>query len=100
MSWTVLKLYSGQDFHDYNFTTEHNYVKHICGVAFYVLCTSSDDTLHGYQVLCKHHKRFQSYEADTISIILISKEDNSVKMYVALQFLFSAHCLMMLYQVS
>ena len=27
---------------------EHNYVKHICGVAFYVLCTSSDDALHGY----------------------------------------------------
>ena len=26
---------------------EHNYVKHICGVAFFVLCTSSDDTLHG-----------------------------------------------------
>ena len=30
-------------------TKEHNYVKHICGVAFYVLCT--DDALHGYQVL-------------------------------------------------
>ena len=28
-------------------TKEHNYVKHIRGVAFYVLCTSSDDALHG-----------------------------------------------------
>ena len=32
-------------------TKEHNYVKHICGVAFDVLCTSSDDALHGDQVL-------------------------------------------------
>ena len=28
-------------------TKEHNYVTHICGVAFFVLCTLSDDTLHG-----------------------------------------------------
>ena len=27
-------------------TKENNYVKHICRVAFFVLCTSSDDTLH------------------------------------------------------
>ena len=32
-------------------TRAHNYVKHIRGVAIFVLCTSSDDALHGYQVL-------------------------------------------------
>ena len=28
-------------------TKDYFYVKNICGVAFFVLCTSSDDTLHG-----------------------------------------------------
>ena len=32
-------------------TREHNYVNHICGIAIYVLCTSSDDALNGHQVL-------------------------------------------------
>ena len=49
-------------------TKEHNYVKHICGVAFLF-------SAHRLMILYmgKHHKRFQSYEADTISIILITK---------------------------
>ena len=29
----------------------HNYVKHIRGDAIFVLCTSSDEALHRYQVL-------------------------------------------------
>ena len=32
-------------------TKEHNYVNHIRGIAIYVLRTSSDDALHGPQVL-------------------------------------------------
>ena len=28
-------------------TKENNYVTHICGAAFFVICTSSDNTLHG-----------------------------------------------------
>ena len=34
---------------------------------------------------------------DTISILIITKGHNSVKMYVELQFLFCAHHVMMLY---
>ena len=38
-----------------------------------------------------------SYGVDTISILIISKGHNSVKMYIELQFLFSAHRLIMIY---
>ena len=39
----------------------------------------SDHALYFYQVLLHYHKRYQSYRADTISILKITKGNNSAK---------------------
>ena len=44
------------------------------------LCTSSGHGLYFYQVLRNYLKRYQSYRADTISILKITKGNNSAKM--------------------
>ena len=51
---------------------EHNYVNIYVELHFLVFA-------HRLMILYmgKHHKRFQSYEADTISIILITKGHNA-----------------------
>ena len=60
------------------------------------LCTLSDHSINLYQKFVKISRRvFQSYDADTISLLKITKGHNSVKINVAIQFFFSAHCLMM-----
>ena len=43
------------------------------------LCTSSGHALNFYQVLRNYLKRYQSYRADTISILKITKGNNSAK---------------------
>ena len=43
------------------------------------LCTSSGHALYFYQVLWNYLERYQSYRADTISILKISKGNNSAK---------------------
>ena len=43
------------------------------------LCTSSGHALYFYQVLRNHLKRYLSYRADTISIMKITKGNNSTK---------------------
>ena len=43
------------------------------------LCTSSGQALYFYQVLRNYFKRYQSYRADTISILKITKGNNSAK---------------------
>ena len=43
------------------------------------LCTLSGHTLYFYQVLWNYLKRYQSYRADTISILKITKGNNSTK---------------------
>ena len=43
------------------------------------LCTSSSHTLYFYQVLRNYLERNQSYRADTISILKITKGNNSAK---------------------
>ena len=43
------------------------------------LCMSSSHTLYFYQVLRNYLKRYQSYRADTISILKITKGNNSAK---------------------
>ena len=43
------------------------------------LCTSSGHALYFYQVLRNYLKRYQSYRADTISILKIPKGNNSAK---------------------
>ena len=43
------------------------------------LCTSSGHALYFYQVLRNYLKRYRSYRADTISILKITKGNNSAK---------------------
>ena len=43
------------------------------------LCMSSGDALYLCQVLCNYLERYQSYRADTISILKITKGNNSTK---------------------
>ena len=89
----ALKLWSGHDFNTYYYRA-HNSVKNICDVRVLVLCTLPEHDLHTYQVSRNYLERFQSYGADTISILIIIMGHNSVKRYVELQFLFSAHRLL------
>ena len=57
----------------------NNSAKNVDGVTVVDLCTSSGHALYFYQVLCNYLKRYQSYTADTISILKITKGNNSAK---------------------
>ena len=57
----------------------NNSAKNVGGVMVVDLCTSSGHALYFYQVLRNYLKRYQSYRADTISILKITKENNSEK---------------------
>ena len=57
----------------------NNSAKNVGGVTVVDLCTSSGHALYFYQVLWNYLKRFQSYRADTISILKITKGNNSAK---------------------
>ena len=56
-----------------------NSAKNVGGVTVVDLCTSSGHALYFYQVLWNYLKRYQSYRADTISILKIRKENNPAK---------------------
>ena len=58
---------------------ENNSAKNVGGVTVVNLCTSSGHALYFYQVLCNHLERYQSYIAETISILKITKGNNSEK---------------------
>ena len=73
LSQTVSKLKSGHDFY-----TE-NSAKNVGGVTVIYLSTSSGHALYFYQVLRNYLKQYQSYRADTISILKITKGNNSAK---------------------
>ena len=60
-------------------TKRNNYEKNVGGVTVVDLCTSSGHALYFYQVLQNDLKRYQSYRADTISILKITKGNNSAK---------------------
>ena len=53
--------------------------KNVDGVTVFNLCTSSGHALYFYQVSWSYLERYQSYRADTISILKISKANNSAK---------------------
>ena len=57
----------------------NNSAKNVGGVTVVNLCTSSGHALYFYQVLLNYLKRYQSYRADTISILKITKGNNSAK---------------------
>ena len=57
----------------------NNSGKNVGGVTVIDLCTSSGHALHFYLVLRNYLKGYQSYRADTISILKIKKGNNSAK---------------------
>ena len=60
-------------------TKGNNSAKTVGGVTVVNHCTSSGHALYFYQVLCHYLKRYQSYRADTISILKITNGNNSIK---------------------
>ena len=55
----------------------HNSVHIVYGITVLGVCTLSDQDLYLYQVLLKYLERFESYIANTISILIIKKIHNS-----------------------
>ena len=60
-------------------TKGNNSAKNVDGVTVVNLCMSSGHALYFYQVLCNYLERYQSYRADMISILKLSKGNNSAK---------------------
>ena len=60
-------------------TKGNNSAKNVGGVTIVYLCTLSGHALYFYQVLWNYLKRYQSYREDTISILKITKGNNSAK---------------------
>ena len=78
-------------------TKGNNSAKNVGGVTVVNLCTSSGHALYFYQVLWNYLERYQSYRADTISILKISKGNNSAKNVGGVTVLISARRLIRLY---
>ena len=78
-------------------TKGNNSAKNVGGVTVVYLCTSSGHALYFYQVLRNYLKRYQSYRADTISILKITKGNYSAKNVGGVTVLISARRLVMLY---
>ena len=80
--WNYLKryqLYRADTISILKITKGNNSAKNVGGVTVVNLCTSSGHALYFYQVLWNYLERYQSYRADTISILKISKGNNSAK---------------------
>ena len=60
-------------------TKGNNSTKNVGGVRVFDLCKSSGHALYFYKVLWNYLKRYQSYRANTISILKITKGNNSAK---------------------
>ena len=57
----------------------YNSAKNVGGVTIVNLCTLSGHALYYYQVLWQYLERYQSHRANTISILKITKRNNSAK---------------------
>ena len=80
--WNYLKRYQSyraDTISILKITKGNNSAKNVGGVTVVNLCTSSGHALYFYQVLCNYLERYQSYRADTISVLKISKGNNSAK---------------------
>ena len=75
----------------------NNSAKNVGGVTIVNLCTLSGRALYFYQVLWNDLKRYQSYGADTISILKITKGNNSAKSVGGVTVLISPRLMVMLY---
>ena len=60
-------------------TKGNNSTKNVGGINVVNLNTSSGHALYFYQVLLNYLEPYQSYRADTISILKITKGNNSAK---------------------
>ena len=82
VSWNYLERYQSYRVDTISIqkiTKGNNSAKNVGGVTVVYLCTSSGHALYFYQVLWNYLKRYQSYRADTISILKITKGNNSAK---------------------
>ena len=80
--WNYLKRYqsfTADTITILKITKGNNSAKNVGGETVVNLCTSSGHDLYFYQVLWNDLKRYQSYTADMISILKISKGNNSAK---------------------
>ena len=80
--WNYLKRYQSyraDTISILKITKGNNSAKNVGGVTVVNLCTSSGHALYFYQVLWNYLERYQSYRADTISILKITKGNNSAK---------------------
>ena len=76
-SWTVLELWNGHDFNTTNFKGAQ--FRKYCTQSYNsFVCISSNHDLHLNKVSLQYIEPFKSYGADTISILIITKENNSV----------------------
>ena len=82
VSWNNIKRYQSYRVSTISIrkiTKGNNSAKNVGGVTVFNLCTSSGHAIYFYQVLWHYHKRYQSYRADTISILENTKGNNSAK---------------------
>ena len=82
LSWNYLERYQSYRADTISIrkiTKGNNSAKNVGGVTVFNLCTLSGHALYFYHVLWNYLKRYQSYRADTISILKISKGNNSAK---------------------
>ena len=80
--WNYLKRYQSYRVDTISLlkiTKGNNSAKNVGGVTVVNLCTSSGHALYFYHVLWHYLKRYQSYRADTISILENTKGNNSAK---------------------
>ena len=82
LSWNYLERYQSYRADTISIpkiSKENNSAKNVGGETVVNLCTLSGHVLYFYQVLWNYLKRYQSYRADTISILKITKENSSAK---------------------
>ena len=82
VSWNSIKRYQSYRVSTISIrkiTKGNNSAKNAGGATVVNLCMSSDHALYFYQVLWNYLKRYQSYRVDTISILKITKGNNSAK---------------------
>ena len=91
LSWNYLERYQSyraDTISIWKITKGNNFAKNVGGVTVVNLCTLSGHALYFYQVLWNYLKRYQSYRADTISILKITKGNNSAKNVGGVTFLY------------
>ena len=82
VSWNYLERYQSyraDTISILKITKGNNSAKNVDGVTVFYLCSLSGHTLYFYKVLWNYLKRYQSYRADTISILKITKGNNSAQ---------------------